>query len=344
MGSAAGRTAAGGGVSKPGTTAASSPRPAAFADAAEELSGAHVVEDGASDGDEDDDDAESVANEDDDELPGFRHGPAAVGYTNPMFSDLPPEFAGLAAFGGDLGAPGIGGGFGFEQALFGGHEAHELRAGGRRDSLRALDPGAADALADHSEEFADAPERFEEVVQEPEDPMPPPPQRRGLGLALDRVKAAAGIGRQGQPKFIATVPMAQPARAIAELPLEEERTLLAPPVAGVPLPEPGAGILLPLETGGQSPHGHREPEAPDRNPRRRGRGSVGERAIVAPYAGGDAEAAAFAPVVLIRPASADPTTLQPTHRGGRGGDAAFLPVTVVRPRGQGEGALLSMYR
>ena len=72
------------------------------------------------------------------------------------------------------------------------------------------------------------------------------------------------------------------------------------------------------------------------------------RAIVAPYAGGGAEAASFAPVVLIRPPSAEPTTVQPRMRGedkrregvnmrriSDYGDPFFTPITVVRPRGDG---------
>lgn len=54
------------------------------------------------------------------------------------------------------------------------------------------------------------------------------------------------------------------------------------------------------------------------------------RAIVVPYGGGGANAASFAPVVLIRPATADPVPAAPQQQ--RASDFG-IPMTLVRPPG-----------
>lgn len=149
---AAEASARGDAVPSSDTTAGATARPiddTARADIGEEIPGVgpvHVEDEGDSEGDSGDEDAESA--EEYEVGAAFRHGAAAGGFANPLYADLPPEFAGLAALGGDPGLGGMaayrGSALGaYEQAMFA--EPLEQEAGllppNRRSSYhRMLDP------------------------------------------------------------------------------------------------------------------------------------------------------------------------------------------------------------
>lgn len=205
----------------------------------------------------------------------------------------------------------------------------------------------AEALADHSEEAPDNLERFEEIVQAPEDPAPPPP-RRGLGLALARVQAAAGLGQHRDPSM-SGVPKTQ---APKPAPLDSGRPLLV----GEPRFDSPSGANIEYSASPQlSANSQRFPEdartfnslEPPQSAK-----PLHERAgqaILAPHAAGGIGAAAFAPVVLIRPLSPELVQSDQSRTGGGRGAGAqrwgghdeahnvtFMPLTVVRPSGEGE--------